>query len=183
MSMRVLVSAASRHGSTAEVATEIASVLAGAGLDAGVASPDDVHSLDGWDAAVIGSAIYVGHWLAPARDLVERLAPELAVRPVWLFSSGPVGDPPAPDEEPEDVVALVELVHARGHQVFAGRIDRKELGLGEKVITAALRVPEGDFRPWTDVRTWAEGIARDLVSAQGADPGAEAGEGPQEGTS
>ncbi len=177
--MRVLVSAASRHGSTAEMAAEIASVLAEAGIDPVVAPPDDVHSLDGFDAAVIGSAIYVGHWLAPARDLVERLLPELAERPVWFFSSGPVGDPPAPIEEPEDVAELAAQARARGHQVFAGRIDRQQLGLGEKVIMAALRVPEGDYRPWTDVRTWSEGIARALTEEKGAVPGAEAGNGPQ----
>lgn len=179
--MRVLVSAASRHGSTAEIAAEIASVLVEAGIDAGVVPPDDVPSLDGWDAAVIGSAIYVGHWLAPARDLVERLAPELAERPVWFFSSGPIGDPPSPVEEPEDVADLVALAGARGHQVFAGRIDRKQLGLGEKVIMTALRTPEGDFRPWTDVRAWTEGIARALASEQGADAGADAGSDPRGG--
>lgn len=179
--MRVLVSAASRHGSTAEMAAEIASVLAEAGIDAVVMPPDDVHSLDGWDAAVIGSAVYVGHWLAPARDLVERLAGELVERPVWFFSSGPIGDPPAPVEEPEDVAELAALARARGHQVFAGRIDRKQLGLGEKVIMAAVRAPEGDFRPWTDVRAWAEGIARTLVSEQGVDAGADAGADPRGG--
>jgi menaquinone-dependent protoporphyrinogen oxidase len=179
--MRVLVSAASRHGSTVEIAAEIASALVEAGIDAAVVPPDDVHSLEGWDAAIIGSAIYVGHWLAPARDLVERLAPELAECPVWLFSSGPIGDPPVPVEEPEDVADLVALAGARGHQVFAGRIDRKRLGLGEKVIMTALRAPEGDFRPWTDVRAWTEGIARALVSEQGADAGADAGADPRGG--
>ena len=180
--MRVLVSAASRHGSTAEMAAEVATVLGEAGIDAVVLAPDDIHSLDGWDAAVIGSAIYVGHWLAPARDLVERLAAELAERPVWLFSSGPIGDPPSPAEEPEDVAELAELICARGHQIFAGRIDRKQLGLGEKVIMTAIRAPEGDFRPWTDVRTWAEQIARDLATERVPDGGAGAGDEPQGGT-
>jgi menaquinone-dependent protoporphyrinogen oxidase len=180
--MRVLVSAASRHGSTVEMAAEVATVLGEAGFDAVVLGPDDVHSLDGWDAAVIGSAIYVGHWLAPARDLVERLAAELAERPVWLFSSGPIGDPPSPVEEPEDVAELAELIHARGHQVFAGRIDRKQLGLGEKVIMTALRAPEGDFRPWTDIRAWAERIARDLVNERAPEAGAGAVDEAQGGT-
>ena len=162
--MRVLVSAASRHGSTVEMATEIATVLTGAGLDAQVTPPDSVSSLDGWDAAVIGSAVYLGHWLAPARDLVDRLARELRERPVWLFSSGPIGDPPMPADGPEDIDEIVALVHPRGHEFFAGRIDRGRLGLGEKVITSALRAPEGDFRPWTDVRAWAEGVARALTA-------------------
>ena len=165
--MRVLVSAASRHGSTAEMAAEIASALAEAGLDAAVVPPDDVTSLHGYDAAVIGSAIYMNSWMAPARDLVDRLSDELAGMPVWLFSSGPVGDPPPPAEDPEEMAEIIAATHARGHQVFAGRIDRSQLGLGEKVLTSALRTPEGDYRPWTDVRTWAEGIARELAAGAG----------------
>lgn len=162
--MRVLVSAASRHGSTAEMAAEIASTLTDAGLDVQIVPPDDVTSLDGYDAAVIGSAIYMNNWMAPARDLVERLSDGLATIPVWLFSSGPIGDPPPPAEEPEEMAEILAASHARAHQIFAGRIDRSQLGLGEKVLTSALRTPEGDYRPWTDVRTWAEAIARDLAA-------------------
>ena len=54
---------------------------------------EEVDSLDGYDACVIGSAVYVGHWLDPARELVETHARALAGRPVWLFSSGPLGPP------------------------------------------------------------------------------------------
>ena len=55
--------------------------------------PGDVASLDGYDAVIIGSAVYMGHWLDPAKDLVSRFGDALAGRLVWLFSSGPVGDP------------------------------------------------------------------------------------------
>ena len=161
--MRVLVSAASRHGSTAEMAAEVATVLGEAGIDAVVLAPDDIHSLDGWDAAVIGSAIYVGHWLAPARDLVERLAAELAERPVWLFSSGPIGDPPKPEEDPADLPELMAATGARSHRLFAGLVDKSRLGLGEKVILAAVRAPEGDYRSWDEIRAWAEEIAAALA--------------------
>ena len=174
--MRVLVSAASRHGSTAEMATEIAAALSEAGLDAQVVPPDDVSTLDGYDAAVIGSAIYMNSWMAPARDLVDRLADELAAMPVWLFSSGPIGDPPPPSEEPDEMADILASTRAREHRIFAGRIDRSQLGLGEKVLTSALRTPEGDYRPWTDVRTWAEGIARDLTAGAAGAEGSTGGD-------
>jgi menaquinone-dependent protoporphyrinogen oxidase len=161
--MKVLVSAASRHGATAEIARTIGETLTEAGLEAIAIPPDAVTSLDGYDAVVIGSGVYVGHWMDAAKNLVERYAGELASRPVWLFSSGPIGQPPTPEEDPADLSEIMAATHARGHRLFAGKVDKAILGLGERVILKAVRVPEGDFRPWDDVREWARGIAAELT--------------------
>jgi menaquinone-dependent protoporphyrinogen oxidase len=58
--MKVLVAASSRHGATGEIAAEIGRVLTERGLDVRVASLDDVADLHGFDAFVLGSAVYVG---------------------------------------------------------------------------------------------------------------------------
>jgi menaquinone-dependent protoporphyrinogen oxidase len=160
--MKVLVSAASRHGATTEVAAEIASVLAAQGIDTAVVVPGEVGSLAGYDAAVIGSAVYVGRWLEPARDLLDRHRDALRRIPVWLFSSGPVGDPPKPVDDPIDAAPMVALVGAREHRLFAGLVDKRRLGLGEKAIVAAVRASEGDFRPWPGIDAWAKSIAASL---------------------
>ena len=162
--MKVLVTVASKHGSTAEIGSWIADALVAAGVAAETRDPDDVASLDGYDAVVIGSAIYAGRWLDPAKSLVERLGPDLRVRPVWLFSSGPAGDPPKPEGDPADAAPMMEATAAREHQVFAGRIERKRLGFGERAIVTALRVPDGDYRQPEIVRAWAAGIAAALAS-------------------
>ena len=104
--MKVLVTAASRYGATGEIAEAIGEVLRERGLDATV-GPPEAATVDGHDAVVLGSAVYAGHWLKPARELVDRQRDALAARPVWLFSSGPVGDPPKPEEDPVDVAAVV----------------------------------------------------------------------------
>jgi menaquinone-dependent protoporphyrinogen oxidase len=156
--MKVLVTAASRYGATGEIAEAIGEVLRERGLDATV-GPPEAATVDGHDAVVLGSAVYAGHWLKPARELVERQRDALAARPVWLFSSGPVGDPPKPEEDPVDVAELVAATGARDHRVFAGRLLRKQLGFADKAIAVALRVPDGDFRDWTAIRQWAAGIA------------------------
>ncbi len=136
--MRALVVAASKHGATAGIAAAIADTLRGRGVIPVSAEPDDVRDLDDIDAVVLGSAVYAGHWLRPAMSLVERLGDELAARPVWLFSSGPVGDPPKPSEAPADAAVMVEAAHARGHHLFAGKLDRASLGIGERAV---VRVP------------------------------------------
>jgi menaquinone-dependent protoporphyrinogen oxidase len=156
--MRVLVSAASRHGATAEIAARVAQALAThADLDVTVLAPQDVTDITGFDAYVLGSAIYMGHWLESARDLVHRHDGWRA-HPVWLFSSGPIGDPPKPDEQPVDVGAIVVATFAREHRVFSGALRRDRLGFAERAMVAALRAPYGDFRDWTDVETWAHHI-------------------------
>ncbi len=163
--MRVLVSAASKHGATAEVATAIAAALARTGIEVVVVAPAEVTGMAGFDAAVIGSGVYAGRWLEPARDLLERHREALSRVPVWLFSSGPIGDPPRPAEDPVDAAMMSALVGAREHKVFAGMIDKGRLGFGERAIIAALRAPEGDFRPWPEIDDWAAVIAARLREA------------------
>jgi menaquinone-dependent protoporphyrinogen oxidase len=159
VAMKVLVTAASKYGATGEIATAIGDVLAAHGLDATVVPPEKVATLDGYDAVVLGSAVYGGHWLKPARELAARHARDLAAREVWLFSSGPIGDPPKPAEDPVDVTAIRKATHAREHRVFAGKLVRKQLSFGERAMVLAFRAPDGDFRDWTEIKVWASRIA------------------------
>jgi menaquinone-dependent protoporphyrinogen oxidase len=163
--MRVLVTAASRHGSTDTIAHVIRRGLLETGLDVELRSPDDVTSLDGFDAVVLGSAVYTGHWLGGARDFADRFAGSLAERPVFLFSSGPLGDPPMPAGDPVDIEGIVAATGAMQHRVFGGRLERRDLGLVEKVVAAGVRAPEGDFRPWGEIDVWARTIAGALLAA------------------
>jgi menaquinone-dependent protoporphyrinogen oxidase len=162
--VRVLVTAASRHGATHEIADAIAAGLERRGVEAGVEHAEELTSLNGYDAFVIGSAVYVGRWLDTARELVESHASALAERPVWMFSSGPLGPPDAlkPEGDPVDVAALTEAVGAEDHRVFAGRLDRELLSFGEKAVIVAVRAPEGDFRDWGAIDEFAGEIAGHL---------------------
>jgi menaquinone-dependent protoporphyrinogen oxidase len=67
--MRVLVTAATKHGATGEIAQAIGEVLAEHGLDTTVLAPEQVDTVNDYDAVVPGSAVYAGHWLKPAREL------------------------------------------------------------------------------------------------------------------
>jgi menaquinone-dependent protoporphyrinogen oxidase len=160
--MRVLVCTASKHGATADIGRAIADVISAAGIEARVSEPDEVRGLDGFDAAVLGSAVYAGRWMKTMREVVDRERDEFSRIPVWLFSSGPVGDPPKPEEDPVDVAQIMEATGARGHFLFSGKLDRKTLNFGEKAIVAAFKVPDGDFRDWDEIREWAVGITEEL---------------------
>src|SRR5688500_20132251 len=113
--MKVLISIASKHEATGESGDILAAVLAAAGIEVEARPPQDVVSIDSYDAVILGSAVYAGRWLEPARAFGERLAGELSTRPVWLFSSGPLGDPPIPVAETPDGLAIAERIGAREH--------------------------------------------------------------------
>lgn len=168
--MRVLVTASSRHGATAEIAEAIASRLRERGLDVDSPPVEELAGVVGFDAVVLGSAVYYGHWLDPARELAERSAGALADCPVWLFSSGPLGPPgqQLPEGEAVDVEALVQATRASGHRVFAGKLDRSSLKFRERAVVSALKAPEGDFRDWDAIAAFADEIADALAEGAAA---------------
>jgi menaquinone-dependent protoporphyrinogen oxidase len=172
--MNVVVGYASRHGATRQIAERIAETLRTAGLDVQVGPVGSVDLAAG-EAFVIGSAAYFGHWLKEATEFVQRHREVLAGHPVWLFSSGPLGDEATDahgqdlrtSAEPKELAELREAVHLRDHRVFFGVLDPNSLRIRERMVRALPAgrqlLPEGDFRDWADIETWAEGIASDLT--------------------
>ena len=178
----VLVGYASRHGATRGIAERIGTRLRDAGLEADVRPVAEVGDLAGYDAFVIGGAAYMFHWLKDATDFVKRHRATLAERPVWLFSSGPLGSDTV-DKEGRDVLVttvpkefeeLRALVHPRGEHVFFGAWDPAypAVGLTEKLVRRmpAMKdaMPAGDFRDWSAIDAWADTIAAVLQPV--ADP-------------
>jgi menaquinone-dependent protoporphyrinogen oxidase len=162
VTVKVLVAVASKHGNTQGIGEAIGAALTDAGVEAEVRAPAVMVDLAKFDAVIVGSGVYVGRWLPDARSFVEQHADELRRHPVWFFSSGPLGDPPKPAEDPVDIGAMIELVGARGHRLFTGNLDREQLGLGERAVTRMVRAPYGDFRAWPEIRAWAAEIAGTL---------------------
>lgn len=166
--MKVLVAVASKHGATMEIGQVIEASLRSSGLDVELKRIEDVSTLSPHSAVVLGSGVYAGHWLRPAREFAEVHEGELKRLPVWLFSSGPVGDPPKPLENPAEVAGVVKRIDSRGHRLFAGKIEGSDLGFSEKALVALVRAPDGDFRPWSEISTWAESIAAQLLEESAA---------------
>jgi len=162
--VKVLVCAASKYGATSEIARAVADVLAGRGCEVTVLPPDKAGGVEEFDAVVLGSAVYLGQWLKPARELAERSAGALASRPVWLFSSGPVGEPAKPADNPVDVTQILQATKARDHQIFTGKLANKHLSFPDRAMASAIRAQDGDFRNWAQIRDWATSIADALLS-------------------
>ena len=161
--MKALVCAASKHGSTKEIAEAIGRQLTEAGLTVDVNTVEEVSDLAQYDAVILGSAVYMGNWLESARQFATEHAGDLATRPTWLFSSGPTGDPPRPSaDKAVSIDPIIAAVAPRDHRLFAGKLDRHQLSFSERALVLAVRAAEGDFRDWDEIATWAAEIAASL---------------------
>lgn len=162
--MRVLVTAASRHDSTLRIAEAIADGLERRGVGAQARPIEHVRDLAGYDAVVLGSAVYTGRWLRSALRFAGAHAAELASMPVWLFSSGPLGPPGqrVPETEPADVTEMVALTSARAHRLFGGHLDRRLLNMAERMLVRAVHARYGDDREWEAIDGYAAEIAASL---------------------
>lgn len=170
MANTVLVAYASKHGSTAAIAAKIGSVLEQYGLESETRIVDGIQDLSGYDAVVLGSAVYAGQWRREAIRFLEQRESELTELPVWLFSSGPTGEGEPIEllqgwRFPEAQQPIADRIDPRDIAVFPGALDWDELNMAEKVIVRGVKAPLGDFRDWDAIVDWAEGIAQAIMQA------------------
>lgn len=168
MTTKVLVAFASKHGSTRGIAQAIGGSLHSCGLQVRVARASTVRSIEGFDAVVLGSAIYHERWLWEGRRLLRRVRGELAGAPVWLFSSGPVGG--TADSEAliaagcgggtsvlPDLMPALRGAHVIGHATFSGRVDGRAVGMLERDF------PRGDWRDFRQVASWGRLVGDEIL--------------------
>lgn len=181
---KALVAFASKAGSTKGIAEFIGQKLREHGIQADVVEVGSVRKAEDYDALIIGSAVYMFHWMKEAKQFVIRNRSLLAHRPVWLFSSGPVSlkktDPNGRDlrdavvSGPKDIDELKEAANPRDHRVFFGALygDRVggAMGLTYRLMRRSKSIrewmPDGDYRDWKDIELWANAIAEALKATR-----------------
>jgi menaquinone-dependent protoporphyrinogen oxidase len=184
--LKVLVGYSSKTGFTRGIAEFIGDKLRSRGLETDVRDVSTIPDAEGYDAFVFGSALYMYHWMKEARKFVLDNRGLLRNRPVWLFSSGPVGtkttDAQGRDllevSGPKEVDELREAVRPLDHRVFFGGLDGSRLTgtigfayrLASRSQAARESMPEGDFRDWGDIEEWASSIADTLAERSLAPP-------------
>ena len=165
--MRVLVTWGSRHGGTAGIARQVAAALEDAGVEVELRAARDIEQFAGFDAAIIGGAVYGNRWHRDARHFVNRHLARLRRIPVWLFSSGPLDDSASRATVPAvpQVAVLMDRLGALGHATFGGRLTRDVTGW---LAHAIARHHSGDWRNQAQIRAWAIDIAARLSTARPA---------------
>lgn len=158
---KVLVAVASKHGATQEIAEKIWRILGESGISVDFKKIDASTDIRDYDAFILGSAVYVGSWLEAAKDFVEKNSEDLSKKPVWLFSSGPIGEPAKPaGDKSVNISDILMATKAKEHRIFNGKIDKNRLSFGEKAIILAVGAKEGDFRDWPEITAWAKSLVK-----------------------
>lgn len=165
----VLIVYASKYGATREIAEKIGQTLENAGLAVTIAAADQVNGLEGYEAVILGSAVYAGMWRKEAIRFLENHEAVLSTRPLWIFSSGPTGHGNAVDllngwRFPEAQKSIADRIQPRDITVFHGAIDPAKLNFAERMIVKGVKAPSGDFREWPSIQNWAQAIAEELGS-------------------
>lgn len=185
---RALIVYASRHGATAGIAKRIGEVLRSAEVEAVVAPASKELDARDFDAYVVGSGVYMGSWLKEGIEYLERNVETLKTRPTWLFSSGPI--PSSTKERPLDedryggalgpaegpgsggrqrIERVAELIGVRDHRILQGAYDPNDppKAISERLARMMPAVkdilPEGDFRQWDVIESWAKEIAEEIA--------------------
>jgi menaquinone-dependent protoporphyrinogen oxidase len=168
---KILVTYASRTGSTAGVAETIGRKLTEEGIQADVYPMQDVNDLDGYDAVIAGSAIQAAQWLPEAMQFLHNNRKELSVKPVAIFTVCMTLAMKNGEKYRQAVEQWIEpvrkLVNPLSEGLFKGILDiRKVPSLSQRIkfrLSVLMGVwKEGDHRDWVAIAAWSEDLKRKL---------------------
>jgi menaquinone-dependent protoporphyrinogen oxidase len=170
MEQAILVTFATKHGATGEIAERIGRVLRDEGLPAEVVPVKEVGPLVSYRAVVLGSASYYGRWRGEAVKFLKSRSHELAGRPTWLFMSGPTGkgDPKELLKGvlyPKGMQTVINAVKPKEVVAFHGDSSPERFSGWEKWILKRVGADAADFRDWDMITAWAKNIAAALKPA------------------
>ncbi len=168
MSDKILITYASRAGSTRGVAEGIAQTLAEKGISVEVRPMREVKDLTPYGAVVAGSAIQNQSWLPEAMQFVRAHRAELNRKPFAIFmvcmTLAMKNEEWRREAHVEDWLAPVRvLVKPVSEGYFAGALDiSKVMTFGDRVKFRASVLTgvwsEGDHRDWLAIQDWASSL-------------------------
>lgn len=174
---RVLVVAASGHGSTTEVARRIGSTIAAAGHAVDVRPIDDAVDVAGYDLVVVGGAIRYDRWLRGATAFVRDHRSELASTSVgFFFTCLALSKPGAQSTRSADqyesrirsiAPELEPLMVGR----FAGAVDPSRMNpllrIAARAFLAVRGVGASDHRDWDAIDAWTDHLLMSYAERTG----------------
>lgn len=168
MPASLLITWATRSGSTEEVARQVAAVLIEKGIAVDVRSMREVSSLEGYRAVILGAPLYIGHLHRDARHFLAARREELCARRVALFVRGPIhaepGEFATAERQLQRELRKFPWFAPVVQQIFGGRWDPSTLQFPLSWMPALRKVAASDARDWAAIRAWAAGLETRLAS-------------------
>ncbi len=164
----ILIAYASYCGSTGGVAEAIGQALCGKGAKVDVRLAKSVGDIQGYRAVVVGSAVRSHSWWPEALKFVSEHEDALARMPVAYFLTCVTLYRDTPESRKtalgffDPVLQASPRVRPVDMGCFAGAIDYSKMGFMYRTVMKSKMkdkgVPEGDFRNWEAIKTWAEAV-------------------------
>jgi menaquinone-dependent protoporphyrinogen oxidase len=161
MEKKVLVTYASKYGSTGGVADAIGKELCSKDVTTDVALISNAGNIGSYQGVVIGSAIYMGKWMSEAVDFVKKNKDTLRQMPVAYFLVCMTLARPTEENRAkvlsymDPILKAVPEIKPVSIGTFAGALDYNNLSWLNKKILKSKGTPEGDFRDWNSIHAWA----------------------------
>jgi len=167
MNDKILVTYASRNGSTAGVASAIGKILAESGAQVDVLPMQEVADLTPYRAVVAGSAIRGQKWLPEAMQFMRDYQPELSRKPFASFMVCITLSMANASQYLEGLKSWMspvrDMVRPVSEGYFAGALDFSKLPFSLNVLAMRFVVligvwKQGDHRDWNAIQLWAKSL-------------------------
>jgi len=164
MDKKILITYATKAGSTVEIAAAIGETLSKRGFAVDVKPVSENPSLNGYQAVLMGSAIRMGSWLPEAVDFVRKNQTTLNQIPTSIFTVHMLNyrdDETSRAARQAYTAPVRELLPSVDEVFFKGKLDPKTLSFFDRLIAKAVETPDnppGDFRDWDKIRNWAQAV-------------------------
>lgn len=157
----VLVTYATRAGSTLEIAQTVATELEERDFSVDICPIYQVVNLEGYSHVVMGSAIRMSAPLPEVTQFIEEHRSEFHGIPLAFFAVHLQNDG---DDEASRKARLAyldpirKLLHLQHETFFTGVYDPENVSYIERLIGKTVQTPVGDFRDWATIKDWGKEI-------------------------
>lgn len=162
----VLVTYATRYGSTAEVAQAVAETLNSGGISSICKPIPAVKQVDEYRALVLGAPLFMGRLHSDARKFLSAHRALLTKIPVALFVSGPVQkdekDWIGAEQQLDKELTKYPWLSLLARKIVGGKFDPAMLTFPLSLIATVKKMPASDVRDWPAIRSWASALAVSL---------------------
>jgi menaquinone-dependent protoporphyrinogen oxidase len=152
-----LVTYATRAGSTAETAARMAEILSANNHPIDLMPVNTVNDISRYHTVILGSAIRIGQLLPEAMTFVETHQAQLNQKLFNVFLLCMILETDNAENRGsvsaylDPLRSLVKPVH---EGLFAGVMDLSRLNLLDRLMSAAMKTPVGDYRSWDEIDSW-----------------------------